>query len=68
MQSNLNNQLEMANKWLFENQLTLNATKTKFMLFGTNAVKSGNVNIERVSKYKYLGFMLDPKSYRELKC
>ena len=70
LENGLNKQLAIANKWLRENQLTLNTEKTKYMLFGTNVtlnkmkdvtVKSNDTAVQRVTKYKYLGFMLDER-------
>lgn len=51
--------------WLSQNKLTLNAEKTKFMLFNCNEpdyinfnIRIGAHSIERVSHFKYLGIML----------
>ena len=55
-------------EWLSQNKLTLNAKKTKCILFGTPAMLSvasplslshNNTDIERVSSFKYLGVAVD---------
>lgn len=56
-------------KWLQTNFLTLNTSKTKSMLFGTQAkirrieeslhVKIGDNTIDNVDHFKYLGVWLD---------
>ena len=54
--------------WLYNNKLTLNAKKTKAVLFGTPTMLSraanlslfhGGEGIEQVSAFKYLGITLD---------
>ena len=56
-------------RWLNQNYLMLNHSKTKVMLMGTHqklsSVQSFTVNVnanylERVYKFKYLGVILDP--------
>ena len=59
------------NKWLISNKLTLNSTKTEFMLIGSrqklstlsNPLKLSidNVAIEHVSSVKSLGILIDGK-------
>lgn len=61
------------NNWCSYNKLTINASKSKSMLFSSkttrihNELKSNinisiqNVTLEIVSKYKYLGIILDEK-------
>ena len=65
----LNLALVKAHSWLLNNKLTLNVTKTCFMIFGTNAnlkkyeninVTLENTEITRCEKFKYLGVILDP--------
>ena len=64
----LNTELGNAHRWFTDNRLTLNAKKTKYMIFG-NARKInqlGNINIElsankidQVEIFKYLGVHFD---------
>jgi len=64
IQSNLNHDLEKLSQWLISNKLTLNPSKTKFMLIGTRQKLStlsnplelsiDNVPIEQVSSVKSL--------------
>ena len=66
----LNRDMAEISKWLQVNVLTLNANKTKSMLFGTQAklgrgennlhVQIDNTPIDNVSQFKYLGVLLDP--------
>ena len=66
--------LDLINGWLLGSFLTLNVTKSKYMLIGGGSVPlSGNfrvhscapggqcccIELERVSQYKYLGVMVD---------
>ncbi len=69
LELNLNHALQKASSWLCANKLTLNVTKTSFMIFGTLnnlkkysdiSVSLENSQIERSSKFKYLGVILDP--------
>ena len=64
----LREELSVVEQWLAANKLTLNASKTKIMLFGTKRKLNniGNFNItmggeilERVENFKYLGIVLD---------
>lgn len=63
IQSSLSHDLEKLSKWLVSNRLTLNATKTEFMLIGprqrTFELSIGNVPIEQVSSVKSLGIYID---------
>ena len=69
IQSSLSHDLEKPSKWLLSNRLTLNATKTKFMLIGLGQTLSilsdivelslDNVPIEQVSSVKSLGIFID---------
>ena len=69
IQSNLNHDLSNLNKCLTFNKLTLNATKTEFMLIGsrqrlstlpaTLELSINNVPINRVSSVKLLGVLID---------
>ena len=60
--------LDEFSAWCDENKLTLNASKTKVMVFGTRyrvkkakniSVKMSNTTLQVVPTYKYLGFTLD---------
>jgi len=65
IQSSLSHDLEKLSKWLLSNRLTLNATKTEFILIGsrqrlstlsdTLELSINNVPIEQVSSAKSLG-------------
>ena len=64
----LHSDLTAVNSWLKENHLSLNVSKTKFMVYGTNAIRKRFVGtsldldgegIERVSSFKYLGVVFD---------
>lgn len=64
----MNTELKKVNEWLKCNFLSLNTTKTKFLLFEYNGSHTGNffVNmnskrIERCSEVKYLGIYIDDK-------
>ena len=68
-QSSLSHGLEKLSKWLVSNRLTLNATKTEFMLIGsrqrlstlsdTLELSFDNVPIEQVSYVESLGIYID---------
>ena len=67
IQSSLSHDLEKLSKWLVSNRLTLNATKTEFMLIGsrqrlstlsdTLELSIDNVPIEQVPSVKSLGLI-----------
>ena len=69
MQSSLNLDLSNIHKWLLCNKLTLNTTKTEFMLIGSRQKLStlseslelsiDNVPIKQVSTTKSLGILID---------
>ena len=69
IQSSLSHDLEKLSKWLVSNRLTLNATKTEFMLIGsrqrlstlsdTLELSIDNVPIEQVSSVKSLGVYIN---------
>ena len=68
IQNKLNSDLELVSDWLYANKLTLNAKKTKTMLFGTHqrlsrlrelCIKAGDTVLEQVPSFKYLGLHLD---------
>ena len=64
----INKELAQINEWLEINKLSLNVTKTKFMVFHTQhkhraikppVPKINNTNIEKVEQFKFLGLTLD---------
>ena len=69
IQSSLSHNLEKLSKWLVSNRLTLNATKTEFMLIcakrrsstlsDTLKLSIDNVPIEQVSSVKSLGIEIE---------
>ena len=69
IQSSLSHDLENLNKWLVSNRLTLNTSKTEFILIGsrqrlntlsdTLKLSIENVPIEQVSSVKSLGVYID---------
>ena len=70
VQQDMNIEMKKVKQWLDINHLTLNETKTKYMLFSPKLIKYKNINltlkfnnseIERVKEYKYLGLILDDK-------
>ena len=76
MQSSLNRDLSNIHKWLLCNKLTLNSTKTEFMLIGSRQKLStlfeslelsiDNIPIEQVSTTKSLGTVIDNNIYNAL--
>ena len=60
-------ELSKYKQWFDNNKLSLNLTKTKFMVFGNRAInpelelKINNIEIERVYENKFLGVVLDHK-------
>ena len=64
----INTELAKINEWLEINKLSLNVTKSKFMVFHTQqkhrdikppVPKINNTNIEKVEQFKFLGLTLD---------
>ena len=64
----INTELAKINEWLEINKLSLNVTKSKFMVFHTQhkhraikppVPKINNTNIEQVEQFKFLGLTLD---------
>ena len=61
--------MQSVSEWMHSNKLTLNASKTKVMTFGTSQkmrsnnnnlnVKVGNEILENVTEFKYLGVWFD---------
>ena len=60
-------ELSVLKKWFDVNKLSLNISKTKFIIFGNRPIKSGvkikidDVEIERVFETKFLGVIIDNK-------
>lgn len=70
MYVSINRELNILNNWLCHNSLSLNLTKTKYMLIGKNYtlssldttnfyVELNNYKIEQVKEIKYLGVIID---------
>jgi hypothetical protein len=67
----LNTEIKKIHTWLTANKLTLNTTKTEFMIIGSKhnltkvqtdpIITIGNNNIKRVYKTKSLGIIIDDK-------
>ena len=64
----INTELAKINEWLVINKLSLNVTKSKFMVFHTQqkhraikppVPKINNTNIDKVEQFKFLGLTLD---------
>ena len=67
LQSKLNADLAAFTSWLHDNKLTLNVTKSKFMVIGGRnklsqfndiALVANNDQLENVTKFKYLGVIM----------
>ncbi len=64
----LNEEISHVASWMYRNKLTVNASKTKVMMFGSQRktkncvldVNLNNVKLEQVSAFKYLGLWFDP--------
>ena len=73
LQKTLNHEMKLIHEWLVANKLTLNLSKTKYMIFHNNNVKNIyrktkkfkiNINkycIKQVTEFKYLGVHFDSK-------
>ena len=66
LDNEINSEIEKMNLWLKLNKLSLNADKTKYMIFHTNqriippiALSINNKLIAQVSTFNFLGIMLD---------
>ena len=65
MNDDINSCLDEINVWLKLNKLTVNASKTKFMVFHKHRevpklnLSLNNINIESVSHFTFLGIILD---------
>ena len=63
----LNNELHKLSIWFKLNKLSLNISKTKYILFGSKKINCGNViqidheRIERLNNIKFLGTYIDSK-------
>jgi hypothetical protein len=64
----INSELEQINQWLLTNKLSLNISKTHYMIFSSQkthipdiCLKIDGSNIERVYLTKFLGVLIDPK-------
>ena len=71
LESKINNEISKLHQWFLANKLTLNLSKTKYILFSRtksqkNKLKKFKVNInnyciKQISEMKYLGVILDSK-------
>ena len=69
LQKNVNEEMKNVSKWLTINKLTLNVSKTKYMVISNKKkppdndfqIKFDDVFLEKCSNYKYLGVYLDDK-------
>ena len=68
LQSCINENLQMVSEWLQVNKLSLNISKSHFMLFTRKRtdvhdidIEINNINISRVKNVKFLGVILDEK-------
>ena len=69
LQAKINHDLTNIKNWLLANKLSLNVTKTEYMVFGTDfrlsnlekviPITIGDKQIKRVNNIKYLGVYLD---------
>lgn len=68
LQSKLNADLAAITSWLNDNKLTLNVTKSTFMIIGSNSklsqfndidLMANNSQLEKVTKFKYLGVTIN---------
>lgn len=68
IESKLNSNLDKVSQWLTSNQLTLNISKSKFIIIGSNQrlsklssilITSGDKGIEEVSSFTYLGVVIN---------
>ena len=66
--SNINNELSKISDWLAVNKLSLNANKTKYMIFHTmnkdlshlkQRINTNNVEIKKVNQFQFLGLTID---------
>lgn len=63
----LENELTKLKSWFDANKLTLNLSKTKFIIFGNRTIPLhkklmiNDIEIEKVKEYKFLGVIIDDK-------
>ena len=67
----INDELSKINEWLIVNKLSLNASKTKFMVFSMPQkkvviprLKFADTEIESVDQFNFLGITLDKHTYQ----
>ena len=68
LEKEVNSELEKVFVWLASNKLTLNISKSKYMIFTNTrknfheiSVKINKTPLEKCTKYKYLGIIIDEK-------
>ena len=71
LEKRLNSNLENIYQWLVSNRLTLNLTKTEYMIIGSRhrlkkielnpEITIGGQSVKRVKTTKYLGMIIDDK-------
>ena len=68
LERNVNKELKKVNTWLASNELTLNISKSKFMLLSNQrkdrydiSVNINGIKLDQCSSYKYLGIVFDDK-------
>ena len=71
IQNNINDDLKQIETWMTHHQLTINTTKTKYMIIHNNKnlninIKYKNETLEKVLNFKYLGIWFDHKMSWEI--
>ena len=66
LQQNINSDLKKINEWMTQHQLTINTSKTKYMIIHNSRninfnIKYNNEILEKVDHFKYLGVWFDHK-------
>ena len=72
LKKKVNKEVKILHEWLIRNKLTLNLSKTKYMLFGSNnklteksrkkfRITINKYTIQEVDQFKYLGVIIDRK-------
>lgn len=66
LERNMNKDTKLIQKWIDVNKLTLNTSKSKYIIFNNNyidniAVTYQDIALERVLSYSYLGITIDDK-------
>ena len=68
LSTKINSELQIITDWFYANKLSLNANKTKYLIFHTTrrhisedtfGIKINNINIERTRNMKFLGVYMD---------